>query len=302
MTSIITRTACPCCGSNAILDKFTCEDFTVSHESFSIWECNNCTLLFTQAVPEQKAMEPYYKSEAYISHTDSEKGIANKIYKLARRYTLKWKLNLIKVALGKEFDTINILDIGCGTGAFLNGAVEAGWHVTGLEPDDGARKVCRDKYQIEAEVPSKLFELPAQHFDVVTLWHVLEHVHQLHEYMAEIKRVLKPGGMTFIALPNYTSSDAAFYHEYWAAYDVPRHLYHFSPIAVNKLVEQHKMKTAFIKPMWLDAFYIALLSEGYKKGNGNLVTAFSQGLLSNLKASTNKSLCSSLVYVIKHDD
>ena len=282
------------------MEKFTCEDFTVSHESFSIWECTNCTLRFTQAVPDQKAIGPYYKSEAYISHSDSEKGIANKIYKLARTYTLKWKLKLIKASLGNAFDTINLLDIGCGTGAFLNEAVNAGWDVTGLEPDEGARAVCRDKYHIKAEVPSKLFELPVQHFDAVTLWHVLEHVHQLHEYMGEIKRVLKPRGVAFIALPNYTSGDADYYREYWAAYDVPRHLYHFSPNAVNKLVEQHHMKTALIKPMWLDAFYISLLSESYIKGKSNLGSAFKQGLYSNIKAYKNKTVYSSLVYVIKH--
>lgn len=276
-----------------------CKDYTVTGKYFDIWECEDCTMRFTQSVPGQEAIGPYYKSDAYISHTDSEKGLVNKVYKIARTYTLNWKINLVKASLGKTVEKGALLDIGAGTGAFLHKAFESGWSVTGLEPDEGARKICQDKYALQPEPPSKLFELEPGKFDVVTMWHVLEHVHQLHEYMVEIKRVLKPGGVALIALPNYTSADASHYKECWAAYDVPRHLYHFSPKAMDRLTALHGLKVESIRPMWLDAFYIAMLSEEYKNGKSNLGLAVWNGLMSDLKALQHRADCSSLVYVIR---
>ena len=299
MSLTITRSTCPCCGSTAIAKVMTCKDYTVSAETFDIWECADCTLRFTQHVPTQDSIGPYYKSDAYISHTDSEKGLVNKLYKFARSYTLNWKMNLVKSRVGKGLSTGSLLDIGTGTGAFLHKAFQSGWSVTGLEPDEGARQICYDKYKLQPEPPSKLFELETGKYDAITMWHVLEHVHQLHEYMVEINRVLKSTGVAFIALPNYTSKDAEHYQEYWAAYDVPRHLYHFSPEAMNQLADQHGLVVESASPMWLDAFYIAMLSEGYKKGKSNLGTAIVNGLRSNVHAMRNKMICSSLVYIIR---
>ncbi|MBC7890258.1 MAG: class I SAM-dependent methyltransferase [Ferruginibacter sp.] len=300
MGSIITRTNCPCCGSNAIVKVLACKDYTVSNQIFDIWECNDCTIRFTQDIPDQDSIDRYYKSENYISHSDTEKGLVNKLYKIARNYTLNWKMNLVKRTMGKRMQAGSLLDIGCGTGAFFHKAVVSGWSVTGLEPDEGARKICKDKYDLQAEPPGKLFELNSEHYDAVTLWHVLEHVHQLHEYMTQVKRVLKHEGVALIALPNYTSSDAGHYANYWAAYDVPRHLYHFAPPAMSKLAEQHGMRVESVIPMWLDAFYISLLSEGYQNGKGKLGAAVLNGLRSNVKALKNKMECSSLVYIIRH--
>lgn len=300
MGSTISRTNCPCCGSASIKKALACTDYTVSKELFEIWECGDCSIRFTQSVPDQNSIGRYYQSDTYISHTDTEKGLVNKLYKLARNYTLNWKMNLAKHSLAGKLQKGALLDIGCGTGAFLHKAFVSGWSVTGLEPDEGARKICSDKYGLQPEIPGKLFELPTGKFDTVTMWHVLEHVHQLHEYMDQIKRVLKPGGVALIALPNYTSRDAELYKEYWAAYDVPRHLYHFTPAAMDQLLEQHGMRVDSVKPMWLDAFYIALLSEGYKNGKTNLGKAALNGLKSNLNAFKNKAACSSLVYIIRH--
>ncbi|MEO5892402.1 MAG: class I SAM-dependent methyltransferase [Ferruginibacter sp.] len=299
MGSVITRTSCPCCGGTAIRRVLACKDYTVSKEIFDIWECGDCAIRFTQQVPDQASIGPYYQSDTYISHSDTEKGLINKGYKLARGYTLNWKIKLVGNSLVKSSKPGSLLDIGAGTGAFLHKAFESGWQVTGLEPDDGARKICRDKYNLVLESPEKLFDLPANEYDAVTMWHVLEHVHQLHEYMEQIRRVLKKDGVALVALPNYKSKDAQLYGEYWAAYDVPRHLYHFTPSAMSKLAEQHGMKMESIKPMWLDAFYIALLSEEYKKGKSNLIAAAWNGLRSNLHAFKNKAACSSLVYIIR---
>ena len=301
MGSIITRTNCPCCGSIAINKMLACKDYTVSNEMFDIWECGDCTMRFTQDIPDEDSVGPYYKSDTYISHTDTEKGLVNKMYKLARGYTLNWKMKLVKESLGDNFKNGNLLDIGTGTGAFLHKAYTSGWSVKGLEPDAGARKICMDKYDLQPEEPEELFKLPSEQYNAVTMWHVLEHVHELHAYMNQIKRVLKKDGVALIALPNYTSKDAQHYQAYWAAYDVPRHLYHFTPTAVSKLAEQHDMRLESVKPMWLDAFYIALLSEGYKNGKGNLAAAVLNGLRSNLHAIKNRAACSSLVYIIRHN-
>lgn len=299
MGSNINRTICPCCCTTSIQKVLACKDYTVSKEIFDIWECESCSLRFTQDAPNQDAIGPYYKSDTYISHSDTEKGLVNKVYKLARNYTLNWKMKLMKNNLEKGLQAGRLLDIGTGTGAFLHKAAQSGWLVTGLEPDEGARKICLDKYNLQAETPDKLFDLPTEKFDVVTMWHVLEHVHLLHEYMDQIKRVLKKDGVALIALPNYKSLDAQQYKAHWAAYDVPRHLYHFSPMAVDKLTAQHGLKLVDSIPMWLDAFYISMLSEEYKNGHGNLVAAVLKGLQSNINAYKNKATCSSLVYVIR---
>ncbi|MEP7107553.1 MAG: class I SAM-dependent methyltransferase [Ferruginibacter sp.] len=302
MGTIITRVNCPCCGSVSIGKVLTCKDYTVSKETFDIWECSDCTIRFTQHIPDQDSIGPYYKSDTYISHTDIGKGLVNKVYKIARNYTLNWKMRVVKRGLGNRLQTGTLLDIGAGTGAFLHKAFRSGWSVTGLEPDEGARKICKEKYDLQPEAPGKLFDLPTENYDIVTMWHVLEHVHQLHDYMDEIKRLLKHDGAALIALPNYTSMDAEQYQSYWAAYDVPRHLYHFAPSAMRNLTEQHGMRLESIKPMWLDAFYIALLSEENKNGKGNLGAAAWNGLKSNLHALKYNDACSSLVYIIRRNN
>jgi SAM-dependent methyltransferase len=210
-------------------------------------------------------------------------------------------MKLLDKSSGNQEFKRKVLDIGAGTGAFLDKAQHSGWEVTGLEPDEGARKICFDKYGIQCESSENLFRLPSQKYDAVTMWHVLEHVHQLHEYIDQIKRVLKPGGVALIALPNYTSKDAEEYKSFWAAYDVPRHLYHFSPQAMGFLASQHGMNLESMHPMWLDAFYIAMLSEEYKHKKSNLLAALWNGLKSNVFALKEKRVCSSLVYLLRND-
>jgi 2-polyprenyl-3-methyl-5-hydroxy-6-metoxy-1,4-benzoquinol methylase len=191
-----------------------------------------------------------------------------------------------------------ILDIGCGTGAFLNTMTLAGWESTGLEPDDAARKKAQELYNINPKPSHEIFNLPHNTYDAITMWHVLEHVHQLHEYITQLKNMLTTNGRIFIAVPNYTSYDAQYYAAHWAAYDVPRHLYHFSLASMKNLVEQHGLTIKKIKPMWFDSFYVSMLSEQYKNGKGNIVKAFFIGFVSNLKTLFNKGKCSSLIYVI----
>ena len=191
-----------------------------------------------------------------------------------------------------------LLDIGAGTGAFLHHMQQQGWAVTGIEPDADARNVARETFGINLQTPDQLQKLPPNQFDAITLWHVLEHVHQLHTYMDILKSLLKPGGKLFIAVPNYQSLDADIYRLAWAAYDVPRHLYHFSPQSMQALTQRHGLKIISQKPMWFDAFYISLLSSKYKNGNLNWMGALLSGLRSNVNAVFNKNKCSSLIYVI----
>ena len=293
---MIHYTQCPFCGSTIISKKFSVKDYTVSQKKFEVWECNNCTGGFTQDIPPQNEIGAFYQSENYISHSDTKQGIINRLYHIVRSRTLRSKRKLITKFTGKT--TGNILDIGCGTGAFLHTMQQANWQITGLEPDSTAREKAKELYVLTPQSPEKLFELAANTYDAVTMWHVLEHVHELAAYLQQIASLLKADGKLFIAVPNYTSGDAGAYGENWAAWDVPRHLYHFSPLSMEKLVIMHGLKFVAVKPMWFDSFYVSMLSEKYKNGKGNIIKAVFNGFLSNLKAIGSTKKCSSVIYII----
>ena len=294
----INYSTCPACTSSDITAALRCEDYTVSYQLFSIMKCNTCTLLFTRAVPDQNEIGAYYQSDTYISHSDTQRGLVNLLYHRVRKYTLAAKCKLVinetQLPQGK------ILDIGCGTGAFLNAIQQKGWQVTGLEPDYDTRLKAKQLYNLSVLPANEIYKLIPYTYHAITMWHVLEHVHELHKYLATIKKLLTPNGTLIIALPNYTSYDAQHFGQYWAAYDVPRHLYHFSPLSMHKLVEQHGMVVKKIKPMWFDSFYVSMLSSGYKKDSLHQIKGLWIGLVSNLKALFNTQKCSSLIYIIEH--
>ena len=290
-------TACPVCSSSSILPLLKVKDYTVSGKLFEIWQCSDCTLRFTQDVPDEASITPFYKSEDYISHTNTHKGVINQLYKKVRTITLKQKASLVKKATG--ISNGKLLDIGCGTGSFLHTMKGEGWSITGIEPDDTARSAAQSLYGIEPLSPNQLFAQPTDSFQAITMWHVLEHVHSLHEYVAHLKTLLAKNGKLFIAVPNYTSFDADIYRHAWAAYDVPRHLYHFTPEAMTALMKLHGLKVIDQKPMWFDAFYISMLSSRYAKGRTNWVNALVNGVRSNFNALANKERCSSVIYIIE---
>ncbi len=297
MSEVITYRQCPICKSSNINFAITAKDYTVSKENFEVWECTDCTVRFTQNIPSANEIGRYYKSQDYVSHSDTKKGIINRLYHWVRSFTLSSKKRLIcKLTTLK---TGTLLDVGAGTGAFAATMKKAGWQVTGLEPDETARQNAKQNHQLELNSPEELYNQPSDHYDAITMWHVLEHVHDLHGYLDTFKRILKPNGTLFIAVPNYTSFDADTYQEFWAAYDVPRHLYHFSPHSMDILAEQHGMQVIAHKPMWFDSFYVSMLSEQYKNGYNNLITAFWNGWLSNWEAFSDTSKCSSVIYVIR---
>lgn len=294
--SRIHYTHCPVCGAEDINPLLTVKDHSVSKEEFVVWQCSKCSLRFTQDVPDAASIGSYYQSPDYISHSNTNKGLLNQLYQRVRRFTLKQKAALI-IQHTKEKG--KVLDVGAGIGAFLAAMKGKGWDVRGIEPDSVARKNATSLFGLTLDQPDMLFDLPENYYDAITLWHVLEHVHQLHEYIAHLKKLLAVNGKIFIAVPNYTSADAAAYRNYWAAYDVPRHLYHFSPAAINVLMQQHGLKVKATKPMWFDSFYISLLSSKYHRGQTAWIGAGINGLRSNLTALFSSDRCSSLIYIIE---
>ncbi|MEO5983892.1 MAG: class I SAM-dependent methyltransferase [Ferruginibacter sp.] len=238
---------CPVCNNDSISYSFSAHDHTVSKKVFEIWKCDSCFLLFTQDAPKEAEIGDYYKSPDYISHTESTTGLINKVYHFIRNFTLRTKKQLIEketgIAAGK------LLDVGSGTGAFLHTMKQGGWQIAGVEPDEDARNKASALYNVVTKAPEELKNFPDGHFDVVTLWHVLEHVHDLHRYISTIKKLLGEKGKIFIAVPNHTSADAENYKEHWAAFDVPRHLYHFSPHSMNVLLSKHGLIIKKMKPM-----------------------------------------------------
>jgi len=300
MSALIHRTHCPACYSEAIHPSLNAIDYTVSRETFSIWHCDTCSLRFTQDIPDMEGIGPYYRSDSYVSHSDTKEGLINKLYHLVRNYTLGQKCKLVRKMTG--LFSGSILDIGAGTGAFSNTMQLKGWKVKGLEPDETARAQALKNHGLELLRPHAIDQLEAGSFDAITLWHVLEHVHDLDGYWNHFKRLLNKNGQLIIAVPNYTSSDARHYGAYWAAYDVPRHLYHFSPAAMKKKKKKYGFELKTTLPMWFDSFYVAMLSEQYKNGKPALLSACWQGFFSNLKTLFNQNKCSSVIYVFRKED
>ena len=267
-----------------------CKDFTVSGEFYQVKKNEEFDMLVTVPVPEN--LGDYYKSEDYISHTDSKKTLFDKVYQSVKNITLKRKLNLIN-----SFNTTskNILDVGAGTGDFLKVCVNNSWNVYGTEPDNGARNIALKK---GITLQEDLSAFKKNQFDVITLWHVLEHVENLEEYIITLKTLLKDQGRLVVAVPNYKSYDAKHYKEYWAAFDVPRHLWHFSQTSIAKLFAKENMIVEKTVPMKFDAYYVSLLSEKYKVGAMKPISAFLKGFKSNIRAKRTKEY-SSLIYVLK---
>jgi len=289
---------CPVCNASAISFLIHGKDFSLTGDLFDIIQCENCGLKFTHQIPDKDHIAPYYNFPAYISHTDIKEGWMNQLYHKVRRHTLQQKTNWVQSLFTGHKGTI--LEVGAGTGAFADAMVHKEWSVTALEPDAASRQKALDNYAINLLPIESLEQLTPNSFDVITLWHVLEHVHDLKIYIATFKKLLKQNGRLIIAVPNYTSYDAQFYKEYWAAYDVPRHLYHFSPKSMEHLMKSFGMIIANYKPMWFDSFYVSLLSEKYKKsGWMGMIRALFIGLISNFKAYNDNKKASSIIYEIK---
>jgi 2-polyprenyl-3-methyl-5-hydroxy-6-metoxy-1,4-benzoquinol methylase len=263
---------------------------------FHIVTCDSCRLIYTNPRPAAHEAGPYYHASAYISHSDTNEGIVNKLYHAVRKFTLQSKTNWIE---SEKKGTKELLDVGCGNGHFLAAAKEKGWNINGVEldPETAARAANLTGLTI---APSLKEIDPAKEFQVITLWHVLEHVYELDEYFQFFKSRLAKDGKLLFALPNPASFDATYFKQYWAAYDVPRHIYHFTPATIAALAEKYGFKLKSSRGLIFDSFYISLLSNEYKTGNKRLLHSFCIGLLSNLRAMLGKPNYSSNLYCFEH--
>lgn len=302
---------CFICGNSSFSSFIKCIDHTVSKEEFSIVQCDNCGFKFTNPRPDEGELEKYYQSEEYIPHSNTNKGLFNKVYHLVRKFTLSKKLRLVN-----SLSSISkILDIGCGTGEFLHICKQNGWNAYGIEPGEKARNFAIENYGLNVKKEEEIQVLENNSFDIITLWHVLEHISNIHELRGELKRLLKKDGRLIVAVPSCNSLDANIYGKNWAAYDVPRHLYHFTPENIKHLFEEAGMQIEKILPMKFDSFYVSMLSEKYlsrtegrDKNNAKNYFFLSSslrgvlnGLRSNLAAGKNNNTFSSQIYIIKHN-
>ena len=271
----------------------TVKDFSVSGESFSLLLNEEYQLLKTHPQPTLDRLGMYYEFDDYISHTDGKRTLFEKMYHFIKRRAIKNKLRLIEQhqpVKGK------ILDIGAGTGDFLLEAKNKNWETVGVEPNEKAKSIAINKGVLFADTIEKL---ESNSFDVITLWHVLEHVPDVAHQVAELKRLLKPSGTLIIAVPNFKSFDANYYKTFWAAYDVPRHLWHFSKTAIEKLFDKQNMNLVALKPMWFDSYYVSLLSEKNKTGKMNFINGLAIGFVSNV-VGIFKNEYSSHIYILKN--
>jgi SAM-dependent methyltransferase len=288
---------CPFCQSKHISYLHDCKDHTLSQEHFEVWLCTDCEGGFTAHAPQAEKIGAYYQSENYISHSNTRKGLVNRLYHWAREWMLKSKTQLIdSLQEGKKG---RLLDIGSGTGYFLRAMSQKAWQTQGIEPDQKAREFSIQEFGLQVDAPEKLFQLSAQTYDVITLWHVLEHIHTLDEYWQAFGRLLKANGTLIIAVPNRKAWDASFYGPEWAAWDVPRHLWHFAPKTFEIIAQRYGFQVIRKKIMPFDPFYISLLSEKYRQNPLALPMGFLRGFYSLLLSLSDTNRGSSLIYVCK---
>ena len=298
--SLETLKSCPSCGHDSFNDNLVCLDHTYSKEHFRLVECEHCKLIFTNPRPNEQAIGKYYDNPEYVSHTDTRSGLLFTLYGLVKARALKQKRRYLEQLTSGR----TVLDYGAGSGDFCAELATNNWSVSAYEPDAGARKRISEKNK-QIEVLDNLSQLESNSRSVITLWHVLEHVHALEQTVKEFHRILAPTGTLIIAVPNHTSFDARFYSSEWAAYDVPRHLYHFNPETLGTFMKSNGYELKAIEPMWFDSYYVGLLSEKNQGNTGILkspfawIRAFLIGSYSNVLAYFNKKKCSSVTYVFK---
>ncbi len=272
---------------------FKVKDHSVTGEEFVLTYDEKLHMYYTMPKPTLGSLPSYYESEDYISHTDGKRSLFEIAYQTVKGITLSRKRKLLKKyhpSLGR------VLDIGAGTGDFLEHLSKHNWNTSGIEPSIKAKSLAQKK---GLNLKSIIEEVGEEQFDVITMWHVLEHVYDLQGQIDWLKKHLSKNGTVFIAVPNFESYDASYYKEFWAAYDVPRHLYHFSEQSIKMLFQLSDLKLVEILPMKFDAFYVSLLSEKYTSGKMNYFKALTTGLRSNNRAKANGGY-SSQIYVLKH--
>jgi ubiquinone/menaquinone biosynthesis C-methylase UbiE len=294
---IVHHTACPLCSSDNISPECSCTDHFVSREHFEVFHCGNCGFKFTQDYPDTNDIGKYYESEDYISHSNTENGFINKIYRIVRSRMMIRKRTIVRNA--SSIQKGNLLDIGCGTGHFANFMKQSVWDVSGIEINEKARSFATTQFGLNVIDPEMISALQKESFDCITLWHVMEHFHDPFKYFSEISRMLKPGGTCIVALPNSNSYDSKFYGAFWAAWDVPRHLWHFSPSTFKIFAEKGGFALITTKTLPLDVFYISMMSEKYKGSPISFIKGIAIGSVLAFLAAFNKRKSSSVIYILR---
>lgn len=284
---------CPVCNSDQKTQFLSCTDYTVSKKNFELQQCSGCGFVYTSPRPQNSDLGAFYESDEYISHSNTKKGIVSRLYQAVRNRTLREKCEMINARQKKGA----LLDIGCGTGEFLNTMKLDGWNVRGIEPGERARAAARSNYQLDVQPEEALKNIAPASMDVISMWHVLEHVPDLHGRIEELKSILKQDGLLIVAVPNRNSHDAQHYGKHWAAYDVPRHLWHFRPDDIRALFGPRGFEVKEILPMKFDSYYVSMLSEKYLTGSVNYFGAFRRGWISNSRAG--KEAWSSQIYLLR---
>ena len=287
--------SCPICKGNEFKEVFQAEYFRGEKEFFRIAECEDCKLWFTNPRPSDEELGVYYESEDYVSHTDKKDTLIDKVYHAVRSFAVKSKVKLINSFVSEKG---KLLDFGAGTGFFLQQARKDGWKVNGVEPSAQARENAKQSHELNLMAPEEFNWSGQGVYDCITLWHVLEHLSDLKGDFQKFTNELRPGGMLLIAVPNHESLDAKIYKQHWAALDVPLHLYHFAKDNIADLARQYNLSLEAIKNMPFDSFYVSMLSEKNAKGKINYLSAFGNGLRSNL-ATMGKQNASSLIYILR---
>ncbi len=289
-----TLNSCPYCRSTTIKNILSTKDYFLTQEGFNIDKCENCSLTFTNPQPSINEIHKYYQSEDYVSHGAKRFSLFDNLYILARSFSLKWKLSIIK----KNSSQGKILDYGCGTGDFLKHSSLNGYSVIGIEPSAKAREQATLK--LGQRVYERIEEIQHVKFDIITLWHVLEHIHDISTVLEKLKEKLTETGTILIAVPNHKSKDASLFEKHWAAYDTPRHLWHFDKSSMTKLLNNEGLILEQIIPMKMDSYYVSILSDRYKNGGSikNILNGLLVGYKSNKEAQLNNEY-SSLIYLAK---
>lgn len=294
-------TQCPLCGSAHIHAIAKCKDYYASGEEFELYDCDDCGFRFTQGVPVETEIGKYYETPDYISHTDTRKGFMNKIYHHVRSYMLGKKARLV-IRVSKKIGG-SLLDVGAGTGYFAHEMDLRGWKVTAAEKSEAARSYAQKTFSdLQVIDSADISQLEDKRYDVITMWHVMEHVENINAEWELLSRLLKDRGRLIIAVPNCASADEAIYKTDWAAYDVPRHLWHFTPDTMRRMAEKHHFTLTSLYPMPFDAFYVSMLSEKYRGHKNYFAKGLLNGLKAGVKAYRDIKLSSSVIFVFKKSD
>jgi 2-polyprenyl-3-methyl-5-hydroxy-6-metoxy-1,4-benzoquinol methylase len=288
---------CPVCGHPVSGKEMVCTDFYVTGEEFPLLLCAGCGFRITGSAPDADAIGPYYQSEDYVSHSNTSKGFTNRVYHLVRTIMLERKHRLVVKSSG--LSSGSLLDIGAGTGYFPEAMKRKGWSITGTEKSDSARTFAAEKWGMQLLPENGFWSLPESSFDVITLWHVMEHLHDLEKYWGKLTGLIKREGCLVIALPNPVSADARHYREHWAAWDVPRHLWHFSPENIQQIAEKYGFILQNTFRMPFDSFYVSILSEKYRKSAFPILKGIFFGTISLVISLFNIYKCSSLIYIFR---